>query len=481
MQDFTPQSDIDWSKSIKEIDRQLYKKYGLSEKEIEFIESKVKEMGNMADALQLSSLINSFKRVVPMIYAYNTPGVTYHDGWTKIGYTEQPVKVRIAQQTHTAGIKVKVVWQDNAMYKDGSGIYFTDHSFHDFLEARKNVTREAGTEWFKVDGATSRSYFDEFASGSDFEKEKTGSAYTLRKEQEAAVEMTLQYLKAHDGKGKFLWNAKPRFGKTLTTYELIRRMGCQNVLIVTNRPSIANSWNEDFQKFIAWQANYRFVSDSDVLKGHAGVMTRDEYCNVVTQVEEDKIPGQIAFESLQGLKGSAYFGGHYDKLKWISELDWDILVIDEAHEGVDTDKTDRAFDNIKRKFTLYLSGTPFKALANNQFSDEQIYNWSYTDEQETREDWSSDDLNPYEPLPRLNLFTYQMSSIIRDELQKGLDLSGDIGQVDYAFDLNEFFRTENEKFVYEKDVLKFLHHLTTQEKYPFSTAELRDELHIRLI
>ena len=421
--------------------------------------------------------IQSFKRVVPMIYAYNTPGVTYHDGWTKIGYTERPVNVRIAEQTHTAGIKIEVAWQDNAMYKDGSGEYFDDHPFHSFLELRKKIKRQDKTEWFQIDGPTSRSYFDQFALRMDKEKKTIGSTYTLRREQNEAVEMTLQYLKKHEGKGRFLWNAKPRFGKTLTAYDLVRRIEAKRVLIVTNRPSIANSWNDDFQQFIAWQTNYRFISDSDVLQGHEGVLTRDEYVKWVTNRPEDKEdPGQIAFESLQGLKGSAYFGGKFNKLEWIKDTDWDVLIIDEAHEGVETDKTDRAFDNIKRKFTLYLSGTPFKALANNLFEDDQIYNWSYADEQEAKSSWHSEDRNPYETLPRLLMFTYQLSPIIRDTLAKGLDLSGEEGQVDYAFDLNEFFRTENGKFVYEQDIIKFLHALTTGEKYPFSTPQLRKEL-----
>lgn len=428
----------------------------------------------MADSIK----INSFKRVVPMIYAYNTPGVAYHDGWTKIGYTERDVRKRIAEQTHTAGINIQLAWQDNAMYKDGSGEYFDDHPFHAYLERRKSIERKPGTEWFKINGNTSRTYFDQFALREDKQKKAEGYSYDLRKEQEKAVKMTLKYLKAHDGKGEFLWNAKPRFGKTLTAYDLIRRMDAKKVLIVTNRPSIANSWNDDFQKFIAWQTNYLFISNSDSLKGHEGVMTRNEYLSWLDShpATPDNIPGQIAFESLQGLKGSIYFGGEYDKLKWIADLDWDVLIVDEAHEGVDTEKTDHAFDNIKRKFTLYLSGTPFKALASSRFRDDQIFNWSYADEQQAKEEWKSENRNPYEELPKLNMFTYQLSSILRDKLEKGLDLSGDEGNVDYAFDLNEFFRTENGHFVHEDDIKKFLHALTVLEKYPFSTPELRKEL-----
>ena len=157
-------------------------------------------------------------------------------------------------------------------------------------------------------------------------------------------------------------------------------------------------------------------------------------------------------------------------------MEWDILVIDEAHEGVDTYKTDIAFDRIKRKFTLHLSGTPFKALANNKFADDAIYNWTYADEQKKKRDWdvSAEEENPYSTLPQLNLYTYQMSEIIKDELQQGIEIDGETEE--YAFDLNEFFAVTNGKFNHESSVDKFLDALTRQTKFPFSTEKLRDEL-----
>ncbi len=154
------------------------------------------------------------------------------------------------------------------------------------------------------------------------------------------------------------------------------------------------------------------------------------------------------------------------------------MIIDEAHEGVDTYKTDKAFDKIKRKYTLHLTGTPFKALAKGKFAADQIYNWSYADEQQAKADWSEDaegGSNPYAVMPRLNMFTYQLSEMMADTLKQGVDLdNGD--KADPAFDLNEFFRTQNGKFVYEKAVDHFLDTLTTGEKYPFSTPALRAEL-----
>ena len=186
-------------------------------------------------------------------------------------------------------------------------------------------------------------------------------------EQEAAVQQTLVYFQTRsdnddtDEQPAFLWNAKPRFGKTLAAYDLAKRLDAKKVLIVTNRPAIANSWYDDFAKFID---GYYFISTTDSLKNRP-TLTREQYNAIL-----DSNKRQITFLSLQDLKGSKYFGGSHDKLGWVHDLDWDLLIIDEAHEGVDTDRTDAAFDIIKRKYALYLSGTPFKALANAKFPAE---------------------------------------------------------------------------------------------------------------
>lgn len=250
-----------------------------------------------------------------MIYAYNTPGIPYHEGWTKIGYTEaQSVEDRIRQQTHTAGIRWTLAWKDNAMFKDGSGEYFTDHDFHSYLETETRTPREAKTEWFQIDGAQSLLYFNAFASRTLDKPSYEKLSYSLRQEQANAVAMTKEYFEK--GGTEFLWNAKPRFGKTLTSYDLIRQMGFQKVLIVTNRPSIANSWAEDFRKFIGWRGELCFVSENDALKDKPGVMSRSEY--LAFSLGHDDAPGMVAFESLQSLKGSVYFGGNYDKLSWMA-------------------------------------------------------------------------------------------------------------------------------------------------------------------
>ncbi len=423
-----------------------------------------------------SPKIQPFAPIVPMIYAYTTPEVARHDGWTKIGYTaKQTVQDRIKQQTHTADVEAKLEWQDNAMYKDGSGEYFTDKPFHNFLTQHKGIEQEKGknNEWFHIEPQPARTYFDEFATRS-YSYESEHFDYELRPEQQDAVQATKAYFEK--GGKEFLWNAKPRFGKTLTAYDLVQQMGYKMVLVVTNRPSIANSWADDFIKFVGWRNKYCFVSENDAVKDKKGVLSRTEYLKMRRDADGGEKPNMIAFESLQGLKGSVYFGGAFDKLKWINDNEFDLLIVDESQEGVDTLKTERAFDNIKRKHTLYLSGTPFKALADGRFEADQIFNWSYVDEQQAKEDWDGISYNAYEKLPRLEMYTYQMSPMIEGKLSQGAAISDD-AYVDFAFDLNEFFETDERGIFRHKDsVEKFLDALTTQEKYPFSTQELRDEL-----
>ncbi len=422
--------------------------------------------------------INTAKNVTPMIYAYTTPEIARHNGWTKIGYTEQDVETRIKQQTHTADVKWHLEWKGNALFDDGSGDRFTDKAFHVYLR-KSGIEQEAGknNEWFHVTGTESKKKFDEFRKNHGILQSLAAvESYQLRKEQEAAVQQTLAY--SHDHKnGEFLWNAKPRFGKTLSVYDFCKQSGAKTVLIVTNRPAIANSWYEDYIKFLGTESGYLFVSEVDALKGRPGVLSRSEYTNSLLIHDDENYGNCIEFVSLQDMKGSKYFSTNgFDKLREVAEMNWDVLVIDEAHEGVDTYKTDVAFDRINRKFTLHLSGTPFKALANNKFADNAIYNWTYADEQTAKRDWdvSSEEENPYAALPRLNMFTYKMSDIVKDELQQGVEINGETEE--YAFDLNEFFSTSNGKFKYDASVDKFLDAMTLQEKFPFSTPELREKL-----
>lgn len=420
--------------------------------------------------------IKTAEQVVPQCYAYTTPGVPDHDGWTKIGFTERDVETRIKEQTHTVGVRAKIWWHLRAMYMSEPFGGFTDKDFHAYLK-KLQVPRESGTEWFKINPAEAKRDFIDFTQNHGVvEDAPSGTVipYNLRREQTEAVQAALSYFKAHKN-GEFLWNAKPRFGKTLSAYDLCKHLGAESVLIVTNRPAIANSWYEDYCKFLGVESGYQFVSNAEALVGKPHIQTREEYIDSLGKTDDPL--KCIEFVSLQDLKGSVYFGGRYDKLKEVKDIDWDLLVIDEAHEGVDTYKTDVAFDHIKRKATLHLSGTPFKALANDKFPQDAIYNWTYSDEQRSKRDWdcSSEQENPYENLPKLNLYTYQMSEIVEGEVRQGVNLDGE--DYAYAFDLNEFFATNGSgKFVHEEDVDKFLDALTKLEKFPFSTSDLREEL-----
>ena len=373
--------------------------------------------------------IKTSSKVTPQCYAYTTPGVPAHDGWTKIGFTERDVETRIKEQTHTVGVEPKLCWHMRAAYMTEPYGTFTDKDFHAYLK-KLEVPREAGTEWFQIDPNIARGNFIDFTQNHGVVSEKDADAvipYKLRDEQAKAVQKTMEYFDGREN-AEFLWNAKPRFGKTLSAYDLCMKLGAQNILIVTNRPAIANSWYQDYETFFGPQSGYLFVSNVDGIKNRKFVYSREEYLDKL----DDSVKGCIEFVSLQDLKGSIYFGGRFDKLSEISAekgLIWDILIVDEAHEGVDTYKTDTAFNHIKRKWTLHLSGTPFKALANDKFPKSAIYNWTYADEQKKKRDWnaSSEIENPYANLPRLSLFTYQMSDIVRDRVERGIELA-DVGR-----------------------------------------------------
>ncbi len=420
--------------------------------------------------------IDTYREIVPLIYSWTTPDVPKYEGWEKIGYTEQEsAETRIKQQASQLSIRQEKKWSRRALFTTEAGGRFTDHDFHEYLRLQ-GIQRELKpqrTEWHRFAGQPKRSidYFYAFA-GQDFSDVQTSGHddYILRPEQLAAVEQALTAFES--GQHEILWNAKPRFGKTLTTYDLMRRLDVRKVLIVTNRPAIANSWFDDFEKFIGHQTTFKFVSESPSLATRTP-LSRAQWAKIT-----DGDARIVEFVSLQDLKGSEYFGGVHKKLKHIAEFAWDLLVIDEAHEGVDTTKTDIALDQIKRTYTLHLSGTPFRALAAGKFSQDQIYNWTYQDEREALSAWpetGSD--NPYAALPTLNMLTYQVSRMITDQLALGVAVAEDEANIDYTFDLGEFFATkDNGYFEHEAEVITFLDCLTTNEKYPFSTPELRDEI-----
>ena len=436
-------------------------------------------------------LIKTTRQIIPTIYAYTTPNYPPHDGWTKIGETNCGAKKRIAQQTATADIEYKLEWELNATY-EASNETFRDHDFHAYLQKqgverkkRKNENgRTVDTEWFHILPADAKYKLFDFRADRGIVKALGAVPHTLRDEQMDAVQKTKTYFEAHEDRHpEMLWNCKPRFGKSISALDLCVALDAMNILIVTNRPAIANSWYQDYAKFFGPESGYYFVSTTDALKGKAGVLTREQ---LIDRMDDEGYKGCIEFVSLQDIKGSIYFGGRYNKLMHLYKGDydgknkgilWDILIIDEAHEGVDTYKTDAAFHNIARKYTLHLSGTPFKALADDKFESDAIYNWTYADEQRAKAEWKDEDrANPYESMPKLNLLTYRMSDIVLDTLQTGADFNDDGDNEAFAFDLNEMFQTnENGTFVHNHDIDQFLDKLTTGEKFPFS-EEYRGEL-----
>ena len=411
--------------------------------------------------------------VLPKIYAYTTPGVSYHDGWVKIGYTEQDsVEDRIKQQCHTANIAWILEWQGNAVY-EGTNETFLDKAFHSYLN-KLGYAQEPYTEWFQIGTDESKYKFYEFRENRGVVKGKPIQQYQLREDSQGeAVRRTIDSFKSSPDT-EFLWNAKPRFGKTLAVYDLCMQMQFRNVLVVTNRPAIADSWFSDYLKFVG-EEKYLFVSRVQALLQRKPklCLTRQQYVEEIRHGKGTK--NCIEFVSLQDLKGSINFGGSHDKLDEVAKLTWDLLVIDEAHEGVDTYKTDVAFNQIKRRHTLHLSGTPFKALANEKFAQSAIFNWTYADECRAKEQWDEEKgHNPYVEMPRLNMYTYRMSDIVIEKVREGVEIDGE--KEAFAFDLNEFFRVEHGRFAHEESVDKWLDALSRQSRYPFSTEALRKEI-----
>lgn len=415
--------------------------------------------------------IKSFKVIYPQVYSYILPTIVDNEGSQKIGYTERKnVHDRIKQQVETAAIRLKydLLWSGPAFFEGGNES-FLDKTFHKFLE-KKGIERkfDLGQEWFYFNGEPlkSKDLFDIFRKEKflTLQNDSRKTEYTLRYEQEEAVKKALEYFEKTE-KGEFLWNAKPRFGKTLASYDLAKRLKADKVLIVTNRPAIANSWFDDYEMFID---GYAFISETSSLNNRPTI-TREQHILI------KPVKPQLTFLSLQDLKGSKYFGGNYNKLRWVADLEWDLLIIDEAHEGIETGRTKNAFDYIKRRNTLHLSGTPFKALANEKFQKEAIYNWTYLDEQKIKQiEIDEGESGEHTDMPDLRLFTYRISQMTTVQVNEGIDIENE--NCDYAFDLNEFFRAKDKKFVRENEVREFLINLTTNKKYPFSTSELREEL-----
>jgi hypothetical protein len=393
----------------------------------------------------------------PKIYAYEFPGVPEKKGWIKVGFTAQEtVQQRILQQVGTAGLQYHILLDEPAMRNDGNS--FLDHDVHKVLEKR-GIKKDQ--EWFQCSIKDVRVAYQEVVTGQKTEDNRHLS-FPMRPEQSDAVAKTRQYFesyrKENDGKTPhFLWNAKMRFGKTFASYQLAKQMGWKRVLVLTFKPAVQNSWEEDLMTHTDFEGWQFFDADLD---------------NGLTYDTVDKDKPFVYFGSFQNHLGKKD-GKTKDKNKWVHEEDWDCVILDEYHYGAwresakelfegEEDKVDDGVKNemdfseaalpIKTSSYLYLSGTPFRAIQSGEFIEEQIFNWTYSDEQRAKENWKlKDGLNPYAALPRMVMMTYQMPDAIRD-----IAMDGEFDE----FDLNMFFAAKRKgdkaEFVHEDEVQKWL-------------------------
>ena len=376
----------------------------------------------------------------PRIYAFEELNPQYK-GLLKIGYTTRTAELRVSEiySLKRPGEKpYRIVLDESAMRDDGTS--FMDHNVHRLLKKRGFICE--GGEWFRCTVNDVMNAILSLKHGKDYELNRTES-FGMRPEQEAAVEKTIayytNYVKEKPGSiPHFLWNAKMRFGKTFTTYQLALKMGFKRVLVLTFKPAVQNSWEEDLMTHIDFEG-WQFLS--------RGGLTYED-C--------DKTRPFVCFASFQDFLGKNDAGGIKLKNQWAHEVSWDLVVFDEYHYGAWREKAKDLFESeddkerrygvgegmelfkegfnegiipIRTSYYLYLSGTPFRAISSGEFIEEQIYNWTYQDEQSAKESWVGED-NPYESLPRMVLMTYQMPDDVTT-IASG-------GEYD-SFDLNEFF------------------------------------------
>lgn len=407
----------------------------------------------------------------PTIYAYEFVGVASHQGYIKVGYTERDVKTRIKEQVHTAAVPYRILGQWSAMKTDGS--CFTDHEVHAVLKAKGKKQLNAGedrNEWFKCSIADVKAAIVAVQTGAENYENRT-QTFAMRPEQEDAVDVTMRYFKSayEEGSGrtpKFLWNAKMRFGKTFAAYQLAKKMGMKRVLILTFKPAVQTAWREDLlthMDFEGWQ----FITRPTV----PGGLTNDQQYR-----QADKSRPIVCFGSFQDFLGvNKETGGIKANNEWIHTTNWDLVIFDEYHFGAWKDNAKKLFEQdedtyeedlskydvgnaydetwlpITTTYYLYLSGTPFRALNSGEFIEEQIYNWTYSDEQRAKAKWKGPGENPYAALPRMVMLTYKIpESIQRIAKQSEFD----------EFDLNVFFSAEgtgkDAHFKYEDYVQKWL-------------------------
>ena len=394
----------------------------------------------------------------PTIYAYELVGVSTHIGQIKIGFTSRDAFSRVSEQLRTSGLKYTIVFEESAMRNDGSS--FTDHDIHRLL--RKQGFANPEGEWFRCTLKDLQKAIREVKTGERTEANRT-LTFGMRPEQHAAVHKTIEYfnsfkLENTDRTPNFLWNAKMRFGKTFASYQLAKKMQWTKILVLTFKPAVQNAWDEDLMTHVDFEG-WQFIAR-----------------NGLTFEQADPKKPIVCFGSFQDYLGkNTSTGGIKTKNEWVHATHWDCVIFDEYHYGAWRESAKELFEAegkremefgegegleyfdegtmpITTSHYLYLSGTPFRAIASGEFIEDQIFNWTYSDEQKAKDEWKENNgPNPYASLPRMVMMTYQMHDAISQIAMQG-EFDG--------FDLNIFFSADGEgtnaKFKYEDEVQKWL-------------------------
>ena len=411
----------------------------------------------------------------PTIYAYSLPGVASHNDYLKVGFTVRDVDTRVREQVHTVGVACKIHLRESAMRNDGT--CFTDHDVHAILRQRGFRQLNAGedrNEWFKCSVNDVMAAIVALRTGTANAENRT-QTFKMRPEQLQAVEKAAEYFHAArkedpDRPPKFLWNAKMRFGKTFASYQLARKMGLSRILVLTFKPAVESAWREDLVSHVDFEG-WQFVSNKDAQNNHLNI---DQQF-----ARADKSRPIVVFGSFQDLLGTNESGGIKAKNEFIHDVNWDLVIFDEYHFGAWRENAKKLFENpdeeadsdfdlekykrdeadnaynesflpITTDYYLFLSGTPFRAINSGEFIEDQIYNWTYSDEQKAKDNWIGAD-NPYASLPRMVMMTYKIPDSISQIAKQG--------EFD-EFDLNVFFsakgKGDDAVFVYENEVQKWL-------------------------
>lgn len=422
---------------------------------------------------------STFERKV--IYAFsilNENGkLDYYNGLKKIGDTsiesikadlrdnsddlKEVARKRIKQYAGTSGLPYKIDVSRLAIKKDNT--FFRDYDVHRVLQ-RSGIKKEAlgeGNEWYKTDVETVVKAIEAVEDGRNTidtnEKIKEEKKIVFRPEQLEAIQQTKEVFKS---KKRMLWNAKMRFGKTLSALQVIKEEKFTKTLIITHRPVVSDGWFEDFNKIFNTEDNY--------IIGSKGQGERIDY---LKQIDTPF----IYFASLQDLRGLSAFGGkHTTENQTVADIEWDFIIIDEAHEGTRTEIAKNVLDIIGKKAkVLELSGTPFNIL--DDYEEKQVFTWDYVMEQEAKYNWMiehPEEPNPYEMLPKMNMYTFELQDKFKDKTFVNIE--------DKAFNFMEFFKVNDSgKFVYENKVTVFLSEITRDSKknnYPYSKEDFRNNL-----